>query len=359
MSWSYELMLLPAITEDTYVLVTSRGDSVAVRIYSSADHPPRRLDGRDLPSLRELRRQARGAGHPVLEERAHKTTDVHYWLQRIKHANSVLPNQPATQSSPDPPPRTDPHGPSLQAWRGTPTQPGGFQDHQGRPLITLEDWRSVHPERHWKKGYSAMELARRWSHAQGIPPRVADALRGGGIGPLTLRRAVAECRTPVPGGGRPSHTDLMVEATDASGALVVLGVEGKVSESFGPLVKSWLAKVEQDRSRENKEQRLAGLLDALAIDRPHHEIAGLRYQLLHRTYAAIAHAEGLGASQAVLVVHSFATGADAANQRAFATFLDAMGSEPVEPGAVASLGPRQGIELSAVWVQDRPLPLGQ
>jgi hypothetical protein len=55
----YELMFLPRLNASSYVLVTSRGASVAVRVYADAVNPPRRIDGKDLPSLPELAAEAK------------------------------------------------------------------------------------------------------------------------------------------------------------------------------------------------------------------------------------------------------------------------------------------------------------
>lgn len=85
-------------------------------------------------------------------------------------------------------------------------------------------------------------------------------------------------------------------------------------------------------------------------------VGGLRYQLFHRTYAALAHARAVKATRAVLVVHSFADGADRDNQADFRRFLAAMGADGEGMGTAARIGVRSGVNLSAVWISDRPLP---
>ena len=206
----------------------------------------------------------------------------------------------------------------------------------------------------FRSGYSAMELARAWHHADGFPAAVAAVLASGPFGPLAVVRAIAECRTPVPGAGRPSHTDLMVEAADAAGGRVVIAVEGKVNESFGPLVGAWLREVDHERSAANKLERLRGLCDGLGLPMGAGTEA-LRYQLLHRTWAAVSHAKSVGAQRAVVLVHSFAPPPDYDNRAAFGAFLAAMGQATFTSGAVLPLGRRMGVDLWAAWVSDTPL----
>ena len=111
--------------------------------------------------------------------------------------------------------------------------------------------------------------------------------------------ALPEHRVPLPGGGHPSQTDLMVYAHNLGGALVVLAIEGKVAEPFGPLVGEWRA----DASG-GKEARLHALRRTLGLD-DGPELDVLRYQLLHRAASALIEAGRFSAQHAVLLVHSF------------------------------------------------------
>ena len=95
-------------------------------------------------------------------------------------------------------------------------------------------------ERHWKKGYSAYELAYSWVGAKGIPDPVvavlhqAEEFRG-----MELIEGFFEKETDLRSRGRPSQTDLLALIGDGEG-FAVLGVEGKVDEPFGSLVSEWL-----------------------------------------------------------------------------------------------------------------------
>jgi hypothetical protein len=348
-SYDYTLMFLPSIRPDSYVLVTSQGDSVAVRHYASREVKPTPDRSRNLAKIKAERRRP---GAPDVQEERHSTEDLNYWYRRTAAANrrAGLGGQGDTKVGAG---RAEPPS-AIEAPPPAPAQSLRFVDHRGKALTVMADWQALHPELHWKAGHSAMELARSWHAAEGFPGAVAHALRAEPFRGLRLDRAIAECRTAVPGAGRPSHTDLMVEATDGAGHRVVVAVEGKVRESFGPLVAAWLQEVDHERSAANKQERLRGLCEGLGLT-----VAGtdsLRYQLLHRTWAGLRHAAELGATQAVLLVHSFAPTPDADNRSAFAAFLTAMGHTGFKPGALAPLGRRMGIDLWAAWVSDTPLP---
>ncbi len=115
-------------------------------------------------------------------------------------------------------------------------------------------------ERHWKKGYSAYELACSWVGAKGIPDQVgailhqAEEFRG-----MELIEGFFEKETDLRSRGRPSQTDLLALIGDGEG-FAVLGVEGKVDEPFGSLVSEWLV----DASA-NKQARLSVLQGTLGL----------------------------------------------------------------------------------------------
>ena len=354
MSDTYELMYLPRLHPSSYVLVTSRGASVAVRIYPDGVSAPRRIDGKDLPSLVQLATEARGAGKPIRPQEVLATSNTKEWFKRISRANEQHGLAPLHGNSVEPgPPRSSTTAASTRAAPAA-SSTTVFTSNDGTPLRSLADWQALHPLHHWKAGYSAMELARAWHHAQGFPPAVVEALARGPFGALVVEKGIAECLTAVPGSGRPSHTDLMVEARRPAGK-VVLGVEGKVHESFGPRVEAWLTKEEPGRSRSNKDVRLRGLCEGLGLSPDAPSTRGLRYQLLHRSWAALAHARRTGAQAAVLLVHALADGGDAENVADYQAFLRALGADGADLGVPISLGSREGMPFWALWVRDRPL----
>ena len=138
-------------------------------------------------------------------------------------------------------------------------------------------------ERHWKKGYSAYELAHSWINADDIPSSVRSVLdtcsdyAGAALVEGLFERDV-DLRTP----GRRSQTDLLAFVKSVRGNAVI-AVEGKVDESFGDLVSTW-----NDHSP-GKERRLEALCASLGLRVA--DVEGIRYQLLHRTASAIYEAQ--------------------------------------------------------------------
>ena len=95
------------------------------------------------------------------------------------------------------------------------------------------------PDLHWKKGYSAYELASNWIRADDIPPTVRKVLDTcPAYQQATLIEGLFERETELRTPGRPSQTDLLVLAWLKNG-LGIIGVEGKVNEPFGEIVSKW------------------------------------------------------------------------------------------------------------------------
>lgn len=163
------------------------------------------------------------------------------------------------------------------------------------------DWkRFLAKPYHWKPGYSAMSLAQSWESAHpDLPPEVSDALTASGDPLLANPRlvlAVPEYQVDIPGGTRPSQTDVLALVRSSSG-LVAVAVEGKVDETFGPTVG--------ERRRDPSPgvaRRIAWLEERLGLEPTPDPI---RYQLLHRTASALLVAEEFDCAAGAMLVHSF------------------------------------------------------
>ncbi len=206
----------------------------------------------------------------------------------------------------------------------------------------VEDWKQflADPEKQWKDGRSAKMLAEAWEGASpGLPSELVDAFRGTTFERFDPLLAIPEYEVDLPGGRRPSQNDLFVLGR-IDGELAVLMVEGKVDESFGPLLSEWLV-----GASAGKLERLAALRETLGV---REEIPGsFRYQLLHRTAAPILEARRLKARYAAMVVHSFSA-ADAwiEDYRGLAMLLGVRG----EKGRIERVPGREDPELWVAWV---------
>lgn len=229
-----------------------------------------------------------------------------------------------------------------------------------------EDWRRVlaEPDKHWRRRYSAKALAYCWESARDFPPsvrRVFSASPFTVFHKIEMLIGIVEHRVPLPGRGYPSQTDLFVLAK-SEGDLVSIAVEGKVSEPFDDLVSDWLARPARAKASDGdvpleapqpstpspaKLTRLAGLCRMLELDEE--DVKSVRYQLVHRTAAALIEAERFNARHALMLVHSF-------NQKEPPDSFDdyecfaALLRTKVEKDAIAHVGKRDGVELYLGWV---------
>lgn len=206
---------------------------------------------------------------------------------------------------------------------------------------TWQQW-LAHPEKHWRTGYSARTLAHCWEASDGFPQEVSNALaqtNESTLANLQPLLAIPEFKVRLPGGERASQTDLFVLTKSQAGPVVVM-VEGKVNESFGPKLGKW-----KEDSSHGKRERLNFLLRTLgAAVRPGDDIS---YQLLHRAVSAIMTAEQYHAVGAVILVHSFS------EQRTgwpdYEAFLHLFGVKAVAD-AVQRLPGGSTVPLFGAWV---------
>lgn len=208
-----------------------------------------------------------------------------------------------------------------------------------RPTKGLADWKAglADPEKHWRAGFSAMATAQRWEAAGGaLPPEIACLL--GDTPELLL--AIPEHKVPLPGGQRDSQCDVFALVRQGS-KTISLAVEAKVAEPFGDTVGTWC-----ENASEGKRQRLCAICDWLGLPFPSPET--LRYQLLHRTGAAIAEARRFGLTNAAMIVQSFSPEAKWLGD--FQEFATALGIDAGHNFAGSALLPN-GITLTIGWAQ--------
>ena len=192
------------------------------------------------------------------------------------------------------------------------------------------------PDLHWVTGYSARTLAHSWEAADAIPPEVA-ALMTEAFGPAELLLALPEHKTALPGGTRESQSDVFALVRHARG-LATYTIEGKVDEPFGPTVGEW--SVSASPGKIERLEYLCGLLGLPACP------LDVRYQLVHRTAAALIEAERFDAKLAGMIVHSFSP-----EKRWFAEFarFGALLGCTIEPGQSATISVPSGRSLMIGW----------
>jgi hypothetical protein len=128
--------------------------------------------------------------------------------------------------------------------------------------------------------------------------------------------------------------------------LGVLGIEAKVTESFGPLISEKLG------GSEDARLRVRQLCDLFRLDPDH---AGhLRYQLVHRTAAIILEARRFRSNIGVLIIQSFCP--DRTGLSDCAAFFEAIGMSGFHDGGLIGARRFAGVDLWAGWASDVPLP---
>jgi hypothetical protein len=166
-----------------------------------------------------------------------------------------------------------------------------------RYSIPIEDAEEIIPRLargidHWKKNFSAYELAHAWFQRDGFPPLVREALNCcEHTRDAELLEGIFERQTDLGSRGSSSQTDLLCLARTHDARFIV-AVEGKVAEGFGETVATWLKA--NTRTDVGRRHRLKGLLKTFGNCITESVLPGLRYQLLHRTASAIYEARRFG-----------------------------------------------------------------
>lgn len=202
------------------------------------------------------------------------------------------------------------------------------------------DWRALlaDPDRQWRAGHSAMAAAQAWE--AGFPPEVSNL-----CGPdAELQMAIVEHKVPMPGKGYPSQCDVFA-LVHAGARSMAIAVEAKVAEPFGQTLEEWLGQT----ISANKTERLVTLANWLGISSPS---KSLRYQLFHRSAAAIVEARRFNTDVAAMIVHSFSP--DNAWSDDFGSFTEALGVGRVGPGGVAELTLPEGLPFRIGWASGDP-----
>ena len=214
------------------------------------------------------------------------------------------------------------------------------------------DWRRLlaDPSRQWRATKSAYELAVAWEAARhterGVPPEVCAVLdtiedfRG-----ARLLAGFPEHQVTLEGGGHASQTDLWA-LVDAPVGVTSVAIEAKAGEGFDKLVPDWLAGVP---SKSGKPARLRQFCDILCIEEG--QAHTCRYQLLHRTVAAILEAHRFRLQRALLFIQSFIPDPEAFND--YAVFAQQLGAA-IQENTVTLVGTRSGVDLYLGWLTSQP-----
>lgn len=214
------------------------------------------------------------------------------------------------------------------------------------PSEGSDSWKDflAEPDKQWKKGYSARALAYCWEEAQGFPKSVRKVFKNcpfKQFHTIEFVLGIPEHKVYLPPkSGHPSQNDLFVLGR-SQGKLVSICVEGKVSESFGPLVSEWGKEMSS-----GKRTRLDFICNILELQK--RDIKSIRYQLLHRTVSALLEAERFSAPTALVLVHSFSQENEWFED--YTHFVNLF-TKDVKPDSISYAGRRYGKKLYLGWVK--------
>jgi hypothetical protein len=219
----------------------------------------------------------------------------------------------------------------------------------GAPLLSPGSVQALlrDPSIHWKKGRSAFEAAHSWVAAQlneqdGWPKEIDALLKTAPEwGGARLVTGFFEHATPLDTDRGPTNTDLLALAR-TPGALGVIAVEAKAGETFGDRIDQW-------NTTPGRASRLGWACDLLGIMQAY--CGSLRWQLFHRTAAAILEAQRFLAPQAIMLVHDFA--AEPCWVEDYKSFADAAGFVGADVGKLSEAKSVGGVTIRLGWAQGR------
>jgi len=175
---------------------------------------------------------------------------------------------------------------------------------------------------------------------------------------LQIRTIFAEHQTRLDARGRGRQHDLLAHGT-ADGRRIVVAIEAKAGESFGPAIGEYLAETDKkNETRRRDGRRLSEVSEGIrelalkVFRRPVDAVlSGLRYQLLHATAGTLIEAQQ--AEIAVLMVQEFvSTACDRRrlemNLNDLVRFCDALGVPLSRTDMLA--GPFTGADAAQLYV---------
>jgi hypothetical protein len=228
-------------------------------------------------------------------------------------------------------------------------------DPAGKTIDKWDGWSRPRSDYQWKRGRSAMELAKAWFRTpkSTCPDELtallesAEVTRG-----LVLKGGRPELVTPLPERGEGRNHDLWLTGTTIHGKVTVC-VEAKADEPFGDRLGKQIQTARKRQPQTRAAERARALLNLLFGGDRNPEGApwrDLRYQLVTAAAGAVLQAQIDKSVACVLVVHEFhsnLTRADhlAANRADLESF-------------VSLLYPEAGMVVPGQMIGPIPIPAG-
>jgi hypothetical protein len=177
-------------------------------------------------------------------------------------------------------------------------------------ISTIEEWfKKCPPQRgriQWQDGRSAKETAKHWIN--GIPQPFKNLFKGFKFELHLCSPEYVSEFDGLRGNGR--NHDLLILALDQYENSIVISVESKVDESFGPTVGDYQKDIKKKKDKNISTQadtRISNLKTALMPSIPDSEFIKVRYQLLTAVAGTLSEAKKQKANSAFFIVQTFIT----------------------------------------------------
>jgi hypothetical protein len=184
-----------------------------------------------------------------------------------------------------------------------------IKSDNGKVITCIDDWFSFSPPAkgaiQWKDGRSAKELAKAWFRT-GKPQMPDELVLLLESHPVTYgfqaEIGIPEKETVLDDFGGSGRIHDMVLIGNTNAGRILIAIEAKTDESFGPKIGTYIESSVRDNPRSRVPERIRQLSMGVF---GHTNVADLRYQLLHAVAGTLIEAKNQGASVAVLVIHEF------------------------------------------------------
>jgi hypothetical protein len=222
---------------------------------------------------------------------------------------------------------------------------------KGGPIMSVKDWRKFAPtgDSEWKNGRGTKELARAWCR----PSMPADLQR--------FLEANQPTKSFVLDSARADRKKIDLVLTGKSGRVpVVIAIEAKSTESFGPALDEYVRSAKK-RAIDELDVLTTALFGTTLAKTP--RLGSLRYQLVSAVAGTLIEAKKAGAKRAILVIHEFRSANHkpepfAANQRDLRAFLSRFAEGTGAKGSSWLAGPIR-VAGSGPVPDDIPLWVGK
>lgn len=239
-----------------------------------------------------------------------------------------------------------------------------------KQIKSIKDFIDLIPPRHYKAGFSAYEIAHSWkSSSKFFPDAINEVFRTCNI-PIfaNLRPDYVVAEYPVfldDTFHTPSKSDIFAFCSNFYGDRIVMAVEGKCLEPFGPRIQDWIVTSDFPTARRQKmlfpesppiqprKKRRLEFLNSL-LPTKIAEDSCLRYQAVHRSASAIIEASKTSSIAAVVVIQAFRKSLD--NYFDYSDWLDFLGLHGCRKNKIIGpvlLGRAKDIPTYFVYVQDQ------